>query len=123
MNCWFSEKRKESFWCWRVSVSSARMMFARTLYVLSSVMSPDGISMLTTFDGEALMYFTSEAKPPASGLFSPEPKRPSTTSVFSSSCGGSNSCVTSMSDFDRFSSSRFLLAEQSSERWPVMLNR
>ena len=48
-------------------------------------MSPEGMSMLTTFDGEALMYFTSEAKPPASGLFSPEPKRPSMTSVLSSS--------------------------------------
>ena len=47
--------------------------------------------MLTTFEGEALIYFTSDAKPPAKGLFSPEPKMPSTTSVSASSCGGSNS--------------------------------
>ena len=37
--------------------------------------------MLTTSADDWLMYFTSEEKPPASGLFSPEPKSPSTTRV------------------------------------------
>ena len=72
--------------------------------------------MLTTCAGEALMYFTNEAKPPPNGLFSPEPNSPSTTSVPCSSCGGSNSCVTSVSTCDLRSTSRFLFSAQSSER-------
>ena len=91
MSCWFSEKRKDSFFGPSVSVRSARMMLARTLKELSSVISPEGTSMLTTFAGDELMYLTNEAKPPASGLLSPEPKSPSMTTVPSSRRGGSNS--------------------------------
>ena len=44
-----------------VTVTSARMMFERTLYSLLSLISPEGMSMLTTLEGDALIYFTNEA--------------------------------------------------------------
>ena len=123
VNSWFSAKRKLSFSCWKVSVRRARMMLARTLYVLSSLIRPDGRSMLTTWAPDALIYFTSEAKPPASGLFSPEPNSPSTTSVASSRWGGSNSCVTSVIWWFLRSVSRLRISAQSADRLPVMLKR
>ena len=124
VNIWFSAKRNDSLGCCSVSVTSARIMLALTLYVLSSVISPDGTSMLTTLHGEALIYFTNDENPPASGLLMPEPKRPSMTSVSEVSCGGSNSCVTSMNSFIfLISVSRALFVAQSSDRWPEMLNR
>ena len=58
-------------------------------------MSPEGTSILSTGADEALIYLTKAAKPPAKGLLSPEPKRPSTTTVPDESKGGSNSWVTS----------------------------
>ena len=81
--------------------------------------------MLTTSAFDELMYFTNEAKPPFSGLFSPEPNSPSTTSMPCSSCGGSNSCVTSVNRPLAFfvSNSRRLFSAQSAERRPLMLNK
>ena len=122
--CWLSAKSIESFFCPKVSVRSALMIFARMLYVLSSVMRPEGISMLTTWHCDWLMYFTNEAKPPDSGLFSPEPKSPSTTSVSAVRRGGSKSRVTSMKSFTRRPSpKRFLLMLHSSESLLWILNR
>src|SRR5574344_750170 len=122
MNSWFSGNRNDNFGCCMVSVSVALTILALTLYALSSVMSPDGTSMLTTSAGDAFMYFTSDAKPPASGLFNPEPNSPSTTSVVLSSIGGSNSCVTIVSECTFLqSASRCLLTAQSGERCPDML--
>ena len=124
MNAWFSGNRNDSLGCCSVSVVWARTMLARTLYVLSSVIRPDGTSMLTTSAGDALIYFTNEAKPPASGLLSPDPNSPSTTTMSASSFGGSNSSVTSTNCFSCFTScSRCLLAAQSADRRPLMLNR
>ena len=72
---------------------SALTMVDGVLKLLSSQSSPEGMSMLTTSAGDELMSFTSEAKPPLSGFFSPMPKRASMTSVSSSSFGVSNCCV------------------------------
>ena len=122
MNCWFSAKRNDNLGCWMVTVTSARMMFERTLYSLLSLISPEGMSMLTTLEGDALIYFTNEANPPARGLFNPEPNSPSTTSVVFSSIGGSNSWVTIVIECNFLqSASRCLLAAQSGERCPEML--
>ena len=80
--------------------------------------------MATTCAGEALMYLTNEAKPPASGLLRPEPKSPSMMNMSGPNCGGSNSSVTSIKLRMRLvSCSRFLLAVHSGESRPLMLNR
>ena len=71
-----------------------------------------------------MIYFTSEAKPPASGLLSPEPNSPSTTRVPASRWGGSNSCFTSMNCCIFLTeTSLSLFAAQSADRCPVMLNK
>ena len=49
-------------------VRSALMIFCRMLWVLSSPISPEGMSMDTTWAGEALMYCTTAANPPLSGF-------------------------------------------------------
>ena len=99
-------------------------MFWRMLYVLSSHISPDGMSMLTTRAGDWLMYFTMAANPPASGLLSPLPNSPSTTSVSAPNSGGSKLSVTSVNFFNPFISvSRCLLAAQSSDKWLCTLKR
>ena len=87
-------------------------------------MSPDGISMLATLHSDWLMYFTSEAKPPESGLSSPEPKSPSTTSVLAVSAGGSNSSFTSVNlPMLLHCMSLSLLTAQSAESLLPMLKR
>ena len=68
----------------------AWIILALTLYELSSANKPEGMSILTIFAGLWLIYFIKEAKPPAKGLLSPIPNRPSITKVFSVSSGGSN---------------------------------
>ena len=99
-------------------------MFCVILYVLSSDISPEGRSILTTVLVEAFMYFTSEANPPLNGLFVPEPNRPSITSVSESSVGGSNSSVTSTKRFICFESRRRVrFALQSSLSVPFTLKR
>ena len=45
--------------------------------MLSSHINPDGMSIEMMVAGDALMYFTTAANPPSSGLFNPEPNRPS----------------------------------------------
>lgn len=98
-------------------------MLACTLAVLSSVMSPDGTSMLITVACDWLMYFTREANPPVSGRLSPEPNSPSMSSVPESSLGGSKSVVTSVNFFMRlWAVSRLRFSAQSSERRLPMLN-
>ena len=119
-----SARYMASFFCCNVSVRSARMMFWRMLSVLSSVKSPDGMSMLTTKAGDALIYLTNDAKPPCSGLLSPEPNSPSITIVCSSSCGGSKFCLTSVKFFTFFVLRKsFMFCEHSSDSFPVVLNR
>ena len=75
----FSGKRKDNFGSWMLRVTLARTILGRTLYVLSSPMSPEGMSIDTTSALEALMYFTTAAKPPFKGLFNPLPNNPSIT--------------------------------------------
>ena len=108
---------------WRLLIVLFTMCYGVGLFiyivlalVIPEAKTPEGTSILTTFAGEELMYLTSEAKPPASGLLSPEPKRPSMTTISSSRQGGSNSRVTSTNDFTFLSTRRALLAAQSSER-------
>ena len=124
MNCCASAKRKDSLRSWRVNVSVAWMIFARTLYVLSSAIKPDGTSILTIFAGLWLIYFTKEAKPPAKGLLSPEPNKPSITNVSAVNSGGSNFAVISVKSFAcLLSSKRWRFVTQSSDRWLVILKR
>ena len=109
--CWQSAKSIASFFICRVSVTSAQTIAFVGTAALSSVIIPDGMSMLTTRAGDWLMYFTSEAKPPSSGLLSPEPNNPSTISVCSVSLGGSKLFDTSVKRCIRpslMSRSRFL---------------
>ena len=80
--------------------------------------------MLTTVADDWLIYFTKEAKPPARGLFKPEPNKPSTTNMPLSNCGGSNSSVTSVKAFMALQSDAFCrFALQSSDKFPLMLNK
>ena len=121
--CWLSASIIDSFrWC-KVSVRSALMMCCWLLKLLSSAIRPDGRSMLTTLHGDALMYLTSEANPPASGLFSPEPNSPSMMRVSALSVGGSKLVDTSVNSILLSFSMRFLFAAQSSDRWLCMLKR
>ena len=123
VNCWQSGRSMANFFCWMVSVRSARMMCEAMLKLLSSQNSPDGMSMLTTLAGLWLTYFTNEAKPLISGLLSPVPNKPSTTSVSGFSSGGSKFIVISVNCTLRQSMSRCLLVAQSGDSSLWMLKR
>ena len=99
------------------------MILARMLKVFSSPINPDGISMATTVAGDALMYFTTAANPPLSGLFSPEPNKPSITRWSSVRAGGANWVLTSWKVISSMISTSSLLAWQSGESSPLVLKR
>ena len=79
--------------------------------------------MDTTVAGEALMYFTTAAKPPLRALFKPLPKRPSITTWSAVSTGGTNWVVTSWKSTPGTSASRSLFVSQSGESVPFVLKR
>ena len=99
------------------------MILLFTLNVFSSPISPEGISMATTVAGEALMYFTTAAKPPLNGLFSPDPNSPSITKCSGVRVGGTNCVLISWNVTSSIIPTNSLFVWQSGERFPLVLKR
>ena len=79
--------------------------------------------MATTVAGDVLMYFTTAAKPPLKGLFSPLPNNPSTTTCSAVSTGGTNCVVISWKSIPATPARRSLFVSQSGDNAPLVLKR